>query len=159
MAVFPTNAYLIFQMPQRDTFIPSLGNSTLEAIPLVVEASFKIASMTGPGEENNHESRIDILQLIGRCNRVYSTIDVVEDPSNIPGDLNVFEEITPPSLPSAITPGVKVPCALVDVSTGNVRKGNFTLKNSLPSRWGVDSILGGKLNGYFFETNVMGELM
>jgi len=159
MAVFPTNTHLIFQLPEGNELIDQMGNPVLETVSLVVEASVKTAANRGATEEASHETRVDMLHLEGRCNRVYSTSYPISDPSNIPNDLPVLEEINPPRIPMSIVPGVKVPCTLTDIPTGDTQEGHFILKASLPSRWSVDPILGGKVNGYFFTTNVMGEIM
>ncbi len=146
MTVFPTNATLTFQLPQGEsTTVDALGNPIVSAAELVVEASFNTVSNRQSGQENHYQTRVDMLHLEGRCNRVYVNSDPIV-------------ETVPPRLPPEIVPGVKVPCTLTDVGTQDETAGYFVLEASLPSRWSVDPILGGKINGYFYVTNVMGEV-
>jgi hypothetical protein len=124
MAVYPANATLKFQLAIAPTLtdIDVYGNPIATTQELIVSAYLK----EGSREENedlkdgNETVRVE---LEGRC-------------------------ISPDKLPGGIAIGTKADCEVRD-ALGNVTlAGEFYLDASVPSVWGVDEVLGGKIRGY-----------
>ena len=143
MAVFPTNAILTFKLPAGNSSTDTLGNPTTAIKTLTVEASLSEKSDRRDTDNSEYARRVDTLHVTGRVNRAFTD------------DVPPFE-YTPPRIPPEIRPGVKVPCTLRNLDTDEELAGEFILEISLPSKWGVDRVLGGQMNGYFFIKTAFG---
>lgn len=143
MAVFPTNAILAFKLPVGDASTDSIGNPATEIKILTVEASLSEKSDRRDTDNSEYARRVDTLHIKGRVNRAFT--------DDVPP-----VEYTPPRIPPEIRPGVKVPCTLRNLDTDEELAGEFIFEISLPSKWGVDKVLGGQMNGYFFIKTAFG---
>jgi hypothetical protein len=124
MSVYPANSILKFQLAIAPTLsaVDLYGNPIASTQELIVLAYLK----EGAREQNedlkdgNETIRVE---LEGRC-------------------------ISPSQLPVELAIGSRADCEVRD-AIGNVAMvGEFYLDASVPSVWGVDEVLGGKIRGY-----------
>ncbi len=138
---FPPNATLTFQLPVSNETIDALGNPTATTEDLIVVCYFKESSSQGKGDDPLDGGEISRLSLDGR----------------IVGKLvnGVLEDL--PELPASILPGAKA-TASIDRAGGNIT-GDFFLSAAIPSAFGVDAVLGGKIRGYLVTAIAWGDAL
>jgi len=138
----PVNATITFKLPIQNSDIDELGNPVVETEDLIVQCYLSSATTNRQGKEDEDGSTLSRLFVKGRINA-----RILPDGSTT--DL--------PELPSSILPGAKGYCE-INRAGGNIT-GDFFLDASIPSPFGVDDALGGKINGYVVTAIAWGEAL
>jgi hypothetical protein len=124
MSIYPANATLTFQVPIAPSLgaVDGYGNPIATTQDLIVSAYLKEGTREQDGDLKDGNETIRV-ELEGRC-------------------------ISPEKLPLEVAIGSRADCEVRD-AIGNVAMvGEFYLDASVPSAWGVDEVLGGKIRGY-----------
>ncbi|MDX2215516.1 MAG: hypothetical protein SFY66_19790 [Oculatellaceae cyanobacterium bins.114] len=138
---FPPNATLTFQLPVSGETIDELGNAASTTEDLVLLCYLKEGknrTRTGDALDAGEISRTPVDgRIVGRL---------------VSGELQDLAE-----LPPSLLPGAKA-TATIDRTGGNIT-GDFFLEASIPSAFGVDAVLGGKIRGYLVMAIAWGEAL
>jgi hypothetical protein len=124
MSVYPANSTLRFQLAIAHTLSETdvYGNPIASTQELIVSAYLKEGAREKNDDLKDGNETVRV-ELEGRC-------------------------ISPTQLPLGLAIGSKADCEVRD-AIGNVAMvGEFYLDASVPSVWGVDEVLGGKIRGY-----------
>lgn len=127
MSVFPANATLIFQVPTGQVTIDPLGNPRVVTEEVTVSAYLR----SNPSQRRSSDSTDG-----GELNRISLTGRIV-------GRVLPNGSTVPYSLPKTVLAGARAEATI------DGHKGEFFCELSLQSVWGVQAVLGDKIEGLF----------
>jgi len=154
MAVFPSNATIVFQLPANPTIdddhpINEEGSPEIETTDFIMIASLGEQSLTEFGVAPVMDRDMDIHQkrMKGRCNFPPQMPNVIKPGAT--GDMVQWRVSSGFSLPESFE-DIDVYRAFIRDNIDNVlQRGVFTLMVDTGSKFAIQEILGDKLRGYF----------